>query len=163
MVFTLALSLMVVLSASVSAQQHEKGDYEVQFQGFFLKPFEEGSGGSLTAIGLLGYFYTSKSEIIGGTLTSVTFGGGDTQTVFGGFGGYRYHFEPRGKAVPYVGGEFALFRAAESTVSLANGQVGVKYYFQRNLAFDVAGAFGVAFGNGSSAFALSRFGLSVFF
>jgi len=160
----------VLLAGAPGYAQQKKGDTELIANVSFNSSFTSPASGSFQVTGILGYFYTEQREIIGGLVGGVTFGGG-TQTNIGALFGYRYNLKPRenGKMVPYVGGDVFVsdFTPSQGTgvadITFADGQVGVKYYLNRNVAIDGNVSIGFALGDFGTVGLSARMGLAYLF
>lgn len=150
----LALCLTVLAVPALSQQQ--KGDVELQFQGYYFTTVgTEASIGSGTLSAKIGPYITDNLQVgIGPTLTvttapefsidPVTFQTkteSKTTTTFGSTAFFVYSFLTRNaKLVPYFGAQYFKQDFSDSD---DNGSVGVnlgaKYYFAKKAAFDVSG------------------------
>jgi hypothetical protein len=145
--FALLVGLLFANSNSTFAQQ-ERGDQEIQINGnvnFNAKDIKNTANGS---IGLAyGYFLTEKHQVGFQGITAFSGGG----TTFFGEGFYRYNLKASEKLRPYVGVATGSFGSTSDT-SAAFGNnayvkpnAGFKYYFKRNVAFDLNGGYQVNF------------------
>jgi hypothetical protein len=150
----LALCLAVLAVPALSQQQ--KGDVELQFQGYYFTTVgTESSIGSGTLSAKIGPYITNNLQVgIGPTLTVTTVPEfsidpvtlqtkteSKTTTTFGSTAFFVYSFLTRNaKLVPYFGAQYFKQDFSDSD---DNGSVGVnlgaKYYFAKKAAFDVSG------------------------
>lgn len=141
----LALGCLFVLSSSGYAQQ-EKGDSELLLTGNFLVGF---GGGESIKFGLgaltYGHYVTRRQEIGGGIIFLVGKAGGSggdsggTDYFAGPNAFYRYNFLKAGaKAFPYLGVEGGgFFGSGDVKAGYVRPNLGFKYFFKRNVAFDM--------------------------
>ncbi|HLG15737.1 MAG TPA: hypothetical protein VJH03_14720 [Blastocatellia bacterium] len=130
---------MCLFSTPTYAQQ-EKGDKSVQLLGSFLIGFGEEDIKQGTVVANLGYFATRNHEVGVGVILLVQGGAGtDTTTLAGPNGYWRYNFGAAGaKSVPYMGVEGGgIFGSDDLKVGFVRPHAGFKYYFKRNVAFDL--------------------------
>lgn len=145
----------VVLSVPAVAQQ-QKGDVELQFQGYYFRTvgsdLEFGSG---NLAGKIGPYLTDWLQVgIGPTLSITTMTtqnfntttmqlekSSETTTTFGSTMFIVASFLTRGaKAVPYVGAQYFKQDFSDSEDKGSVGvNAGVKFYFSKKAAFDVSG------------------------
>jgi hypothetical protein len=161
-----ALGFLGLTSVPAYAQQ-EKGDKEIQFQGFFFRTVGVPDGNATLGAVFFnsGYFLTAKHEVGGGT--SITFAGvgGSTSVMAGLNAFYRYNLKSKGaKAFPYLGGDFFVedVKHAGDTHYL-RPNLGFKYFFKKNAAFDVNMGYGLNLKDTSVGLIDARFGLSFIF
>lgn len=153
--FMLAVLAAALIAVPASAQQ-QRGDVELQFQGYYFTTVgTEFSFGSGTLSAKIGPYLTDNLQIgIGPTLTITTMTESSfdpatlqmkqeskTTTTFGSTAFFVYSFLMRNaKAVPYFGAQY--FKSDFSNTD-DKGSVGVnlglKYYFARKAAFDISG------------------------
>lgn len=130
------LVVALALAALPALGQQEQGDSELQAQGTLLIGTSGDTDDFGAVFGNYGYFLTDRTEL-GGTIAAFI----DSEGDFIGAGGpfWRYNFST-GRTVPYVGASalttFGDF--AEGDV-LLTGEVGVRWFLQRNTAFTLAG------------------------
>jgi hypothetical protein len=145
----------VVLSVPAVAQQ-QKGDVELQFQGYYFRTigtdFEFGSG---NLAGKIGPYITDWLQIgIGPTLSITTTTSStvnpttfeidktsETTTTFGSTAFIVASILTRGaKAVPYFGAQYFKQDFSDDKDKGSVGfNAGVKFYFSKKAAFDVSG------------------------
>lgn len=141
----------VVLSVPAVAQQ-QKGDVELQFQGYYFRTVgTELSFGSGNLAGKIGPYITDWLQVgIGPTLsitTSTSFDPttfektSETTTTFGSTAFVVASFLTRGaKAVPYIGAQYFKQNFDDSEDKGSVGvNAGVKFYFSKKAAFDISG------------------------
>lgn len=150
----LALCLAVLAVPALSQQQ--KGDVELQFQGYYFTTVgTEFTFGSGTLSGKIGPYITDNLQVgIGPTLTittstdysmdPITFAvksESKTTTTFGSTAFFVYSFLTRNaKLVPYIGAQYFKQDFSDSDDKGSVGvNLGAKYYFAKKAAFDVSG------------------------
>ena len=160
----LTLAAICICSQPTFAQQ-EKGDKEVQLNGFiFATTGDQKIANGNIGVGL-GYFITAKNEIGFGTDLTITRGGGDFSFDAGVRGFYRYNFAKSGKkAYPYI--DLSMFiedvkNAGDSTIALPS--FGFKYFFKKNAAFDMNFGYGFLVKEPGQGAIIGRFGLAFIF
>ncbi len=161
----IVILVLLVSIGSVSAQQVEKGDREVQVNAFF---FAVSGISILNLSGTLGYYKTERLEIgCGPSISRIDFGIGSNTTI--GLTGFaRYSFTARDKIVPYISGQLYQYDISpEEPMGFADYSFlqcggGFKYFLNEYIAYDVSGNLGFSLGGGDVSF-LAVAGLSAFF
>lgn len=172
----LAFSCLFVLSSASFAQQ-EKGDNELALVGNFA--FGVGGGSSFkTGLGVFnfGHYVTQRQEIGVGVIINVSGEGGfegeegSTSFLAGPNAFYRYNFSRAGaKAFPYLGLEGGgFFGSGDVKVGYVRPNLGFKYFFKRNVAFDMNVGYSRAFASsegesGGANLVDGRIGISFIF
>ena len=173
---TALLLLLVSLAwyAPLAAQQ-QAGDREVQLSGSVLASAGEEGGSQALAIvqAKVGYFVTDRVQLgafptLSYTRVTVETAGGelrasDTRLGFGAFGTYSF-LAADAMTVPYVGGQIYKIDLTDSEAQTWVGaNAGLKYYFNRNMAFDAGGNALLGTGDAGGILVLFQFGLSYLF
>lgn len=148
--------LLTMLLATAAVAQQQRGDFEAQLTGFYFTSVGNDLGVSFGTIqGKLGYFFTDHFEFgVGPTFTVltsssqvfnpqtfVTTSESKTETDFGTTVFFVYSFlTKKAKAVPYFGAQYYK-QSFKNTDDKGNVGVnaGIKFFFTRKAAFDVAG------------------------
>ncbi|CAN5675837.1 hypothetical protein BH23GEM11_BH23GEM11_07040 [soil metagenome] len=171
-----ALMFLLVFAwgAPASAQQ-QAGDRELQLTGSVLAVTgqEEDSQALALLQAKVGYFLTDRVEI--GAFPSLTYTrvtvrtpAGDVQDSstrlgFGAFGTYSF-LAADAMTVPYLGGQAYRIDITNSEAQTWVGaNAGLKYYFNRNMAFDMGGNALLGTGDAGGVLILFQFGLSYLF
>jgi hypothetical protein len=170
----LLLVLTLAWQAPLAAQQ-QAGDREVQLNGSVLASAGEEGGSQALAIvqAKVGYFVTDRVQLgafptLSYTRVTVETAAGqlrasDTRLGFGAFGTYSFLAEDA-MTVPYVGGQIYKIDLADSEAQTWVGaNAGLKYYFNRNMAFDAGGNALLGTGDAGGILVLFQFGLSYLF
>lgn len=170
----LLLVLTLAWQAPLAAQQ-QAGDREVQLSGSVLASAGEEGGSQALAIvqAKVGYFVTDRVQLgafptLSYTRVTVETAGGelrasDTRLGFGAFGTYSFLAEDA-MTVPYVGGQIYKIDLTDSEAQTWVGaNAGLKYYFNRNMAFDAGGNALLGTGDAGGILVLFQFGLSYLF
>jgi len=157
----LFLVLCLALVAVPALSQQQKGDVELQFQGYYFTTIgSDLQFGSGTISGKIGPYITDNLQIgIGPTLTITTMTTTEyvpgtapyytpttkeetkTTTTFGSTAFFVYSFLTRNaKLVPYFGAQYFKQDFSDSEDKGSVGvNLGVKYYFAKKAAFDLSG------------------------
>jgi hypothetical protein len=166
--------LFLAWSLPVSAQQ-QAGDRELQLTGSVLAVTGQDEESQSLAIlqAKVGYFLTDRVEI--GAFPSLTYTRVTVQSPFGpiedsrtrvGFGAFStYSFlAADAMTVPYVGVQGYRIDITDSEAQTWFGaNAGLKYYFSRNMAFDMGGNALLGTGDAGGVLILFQFGLSYLF
>ncbi len=152
----LCLALCAVVFATPAVAQQQKGDVELQFQGYYFRSvgsdLEFGMG---NIAGKIGPYITDWLQVgVGPTLSitttsTTTFNpttfqvskSSETTTTFGSTAFLVASLLTRGaKAVPYVGAQYFKQDFSNTDDKGSVGiNAGVKYFFSKKAAFDVSG------------------------
>jgi hypothetical protein len=169
----LLLSLLALLASGAPASaQQQAGDRELQLTGSFLAVTGQDEASQSLAIvqAKVGYFVTDRVEI--GAFPSLTYTRVTVQTPAGeledsrtrvGFGAFStYSFlAADAMTVPYVGAQAYRIDITDSEAQTWLGaNAGLKYYFNRNMAFDMGGNALLGTGDAGGVLILFQFGLS---
>ena len=165
-----AKSLMILFVGFLCCQaglaQTEKGDSELQLQGFgFFTIGQDDDLRSIIFVANYGYFFTDRQEL--GAGTSITFfdsESDDSETTVGLQFFYRYNFaEANRKTMPYVSVDVSSFDVSDSDFWGARPGVGVKAFINEYTAFDINGGYNFLFSEPSDGVFDVRFGISFLF
>jgi len=169
------LLLFVLVLASPSAAQQQAGDRELQLTGSLLASSGEEGGSQALAIvqAKVGYFFTDRVQLgafptLSYTRVTVETPAGelrasDTRLGLGGFATYSFLAEDA-MTVPYVGAQvYRIDMTNPEAQTWAGANAGLKYYFNRNMAFDVGGNALLGTGDAGGVLLLFQFGLSYLF
>lgn len=170
----LLLLVSLVRQAPLAAQQ-QAGDRELQLSGSLLAVTgEEGRSEALALVqAKVGFFVTDRVEI--GAFPSLSYTrvtldtpagelrDSDTRIGFGAFGTYSFLAEDA-MTVPYLGGQIYKIDLNDSEAQTWVGaNAGMKFYFNRNMAFDAGGNALLGTGDAGGVLILVQFGLSYLF
>jgi len=161
----LVVVLAVVLMASTAMAQIEKGDKEIQANGYL---FAMSGITMLNLSGIYGYCYTDKIQFGGGPTLSIDHSEfGSTTTLGLTFFG-KYYFTARNKLVPYASAQWYQYDIAPKEpagffdFTFIQGGGGFKYFVNEYIAWDVSGNLGFSLGDGDVGF-ITKAGLSAIF
>ncbi len=160
-VVPVCLALCLALIAAPALSQQQKGDVELQFQGYYFTTVgSDMTFGMGTITGKIGPYLTDNLQIgIGPTLSITTMTSVDyqvgppptytpimkvetkTTTTIGSTAFFVYSFLTRNaKLVPYFGAQYFKQDFSDSDDKGSVGvNLGVKYYFAKKAAFDLSG------------------------
>ena len=163
----LALIVIAFLSPCLYGQTIEKGDSELQFQGYYLTT--EGLSYA-TGTMIYGHYLTSNIEIgVGPSISHSDSDYGDSETTFSGLAFFRYVFPSQSKSIPYINMQWYQYdfspegEADFTDYSWVQGGVGVKIFLNEYVAYDLSGNYGMGLAEGSEGMILLAAGVSVFF
>jgi hypothetical protein len=138
----LLTGLLVILCASFTSAQQQRGDIELGFQGFVITTVGTDYSFTIgTLQGKAGIYFTDNLEFGVMPSLSITTVAGETE-VDGGSGAFvTYSFLMKGaRLVPYAGAQYYK-QSFKKDFTEEPGSVGVtagvKYYFTKRAAFDV--------------------------
>lgn len=179
--FTLLSLLLVLLLVQGAVAQQQRGDFEAQLTGFYFTTVGSDLSLSMGTIqGKLGYFFTDHFELgFGPTFTVSTISTpvinyqtgtftteSKTETDFGTTVFFVYSFlTKKARTVPYFGAQYykQSFKNTDDKGSVGVN-AGIKYYFTRRAAFDLAGNYLFSLNKDESGgILLFSFGLSYLF
>jgi hypothetical protein len=155
------LSAALIVSAGAVFGQQEAGDKEIGLAGGGSITHSSPVTGTIFAAGTFGKYLTQSQYIGVAIIPLITFGGTSSGTI-GYTGNYRYLFGKKdAKVWPFVGasaggfttkggGGFGSGGGGWSTLGIAAGEVGFKYYASQKTSFEVSYQLNVAFGGGVS-------------
>jgi hypothetical protein len=162
---TLIAVLAVVLMTSSAMAQIEKGDREIQANGYL---FAVSGVTMVTMSGMFGYCLTDELQFGGGPTLSIMRYSGDSETTLGLTFFGRFYFNAINKLVPYVNGQLYQYDIAPEEplgffdFTYIQGGGGFKYFVNEYIAWDVSGNLGFSLGNGDVSF-IVKAGLSAIF
>ncbi len=144
---TALLALALLVTVVPAAAQQQRGDVELQFQGYYFTTVgTDVTLGSGNLAAKIGPYITDNLQIgIGPTLSITTFsastGESETKTTFGSTAFLVYSFLMRNaKAVPYLGAQYFKSDFSDSDDKGSVGvNAGLKYFFTKKAAFDISG------------------------
>jgi len=156
--FPIAALVATLLISTPAIAQQEQGDVEIQFSGSVQSKVKKGGSTTGYVQTKFGYYFTDRLEL--GAFPSLTFSSGDTALGMGAFGTYSF-LAADAMTVPYLGAQYY-----KNDVSVAgdrgwagfNG--GVKFFFNRHMAFDVGGNYLLPLNKNGSSLVLFQVGLS---
>lgn len=158
--------LLGLFAIPVFAQQ-EKGDKELQLQALIQVQFGDFKAAKGDIFVNLGYFFTDRQEAGIGTNVGISGSSDDINFGVGLTAFYRYHFaRKKGNLQPYVGIDlFADDLTHKMRVDrlYVRPNIGVKYFFKKNAAFDINSGYGFAVKDAGNGIADTRLGLSYIF
>lgn len=158
--------LLGLFTIPVFAQQ-EKGDKELQLQGLIQVQFGDSKAAAGDLFINFGYFFTDRQEAGIGTNVGISGSSDNVDFQAGLTAFYRYHFaRKKGNLQPYVGVDFFAFdltSAARTDLIYVRPNIGVKYFFKKNAAFDINSGYGFAVKDAGNGIADTRLGLSYIF
>lgn len=176
----LRMIILMLLLGSITLPtlaQQEKGDKELQLQGLITVSFGENKSASGTVFINFGYFFTDRQEVGVGTNLTLGGGAGNIDLSAGVTGFYRYHLLRKKENLrPYIG--IDLFSAAligggssdansatpsKLDLTFLRPNIGFKYFFKRNVAFDVNSGYGFSVKSAKNGQFDSRLGVSYIF
>lgn len=161
----LAAVLAVVLMASPATAQIEKGDKEIQANGYL---FAVSGVTMVTMSGLFGYCLTDALQFGGGPTLMVMGARGTSDTTLGVTFFGRYYFSAINKLVPYANGQIYQYDIAPEEpfgffdFTNIQGGGGFKYFMNERFAWDFSGNLGFSLGAGDVSF-IAKAGLSAMF
>jgi hypothetical protein len=144
--FVFVLALVFVLAGTASAAV-KQGDKELAFSGAYadLAPGPDSDYGSVKAAllsGSLGYFVSDEVELSAKGTGAWLKANDDKLNLYGIGGDIKYHFQPSGMTVPYIGAQWNYLhgKASGDTLSIggtANGTMygplaGVKFFMSES-------------------------------
>lgn len=164
------LTVVLLVVPSLLIAQQQQGDLELGLQGYYFTD-TEGIIGVGNISGKIGSFFTDALELgVSPSLTIATVSTGtgesETTTTFGAGAFLTYSFlMENATTVPYFGGQYFKSDFSDDEDSGAAGiNAGVKFYFSRKAAFDVAGNYLFSLNeNADGGILLFSFGLSFLF